>query len=30
MGGTYAGTCGDTANGQPSSTGDDVCWCEGI
>lgn len=30
MGGTYAGTCGDNANGQPSSTGDDVCWCEGI
>lgn len=30
LGGTYAGICDDTANGQPSSTGDDVCWCEGI
>lgn len=26
---SYTGTCSSSYQGQPSSTGDDVCWCTG-
>jgi hypothetical protein len=25
---TFTGTCATTYEGQTSSTGDDVCWCQ--